>query len=238
MLAKLPHEPERLNDPTPTDEENELEREPGRAAPMEGYGGSGEIGDGATYGVEREELEFGGAFGKFEMECELKRWFGEVDGKFKAPVEIRRPCIWAGVMRSGSASGFSVSSAWFGVELSVSVSVSVSSSELSWISPRPVTPMFSDGREKSGAVDDKILEGEVGIRIGSMDRNDGEVGVWLSESLIGLLESPSPKKSFESPVARRIRVPGRVIMGEGGVNALECLRSKTGESMTASQSSQ
>lgn len=235
MLARLPHEPERLNDPTPTDEENELDREPGRAVPVEGYGGSGEMGDGATYGVDREELEFGGAFGKLDMECELERRLGEADGRFKAAVEIRRPWIWAGEMRSGSASGFSVSSVAFGVELSVSVS----SSELSWISPRPVTPMVSDEREKGGGtVDDKILEGEVDIRMGSIDRNeDGEAG-GLYESLIGLLENPLPRTSSESPVGRRIRVLGRVIMGEGGVSARERIRSKTGESMTASQSSQ
>jgi hypothetical protein len=44
---KLPHEPERRNELAPA-EEIELDREPGRAVLMEGYGGSGETGDGAT----------------------------------------------------------------------------------------------------------------------------------------------------------------------------------------------
>jgi hypothetical protein len=209
---------------------------------MEGYGGSGEIGDGATYGAEREELEFGGAFGRLEMECEEERRFGEVDGRFKGEVEMRSPWIWVGEMRSGSWLSSSIllgdlSPFSFGVELSVSVS----SSAPSWISPRPMTPMVSEDREKGGGTTgDKMLDGDVGMRIGSIDRNDdGKAGVWLSESLIGLVQNPVPKRCSLSPtVGWRKWVVGRVIIGEGGVSALECLRSKTGESMTASQSSQ
>lgn len=88
----LPHEPERLNEPSPV-EENELERDPERTpTPVDGYGGRGEIGDGATY-EEIEELEFGGAFGNLEIELDWDNKFGEVEGWMTGVVEIRSPWI-------------------------------------------------------------------------------------------------------------------------------------------------
>jgi hypothetical protein len=144
-------------------------------------------------------------------------------------------------MRSGSWSPpLPVTSASL-FSLGVEESVSVSSSALSWISPRPITPMVSEAeREKGGgAVGDKILDGEVGMRIGSIDRNeDGEAGLRPSAyqlALVGLRDNPvSRVKSDLSPtVGMRVW-----ISSEGGLEGLQCLRSKTGESMTASQSSQ
>lgn len=97
-------------------------------------------------------------------------------------------------MRSGSPSlGVSLVGSF---SLGEEISVSASSSALSWISPRPMTPVVSEvEREKGGgAVGDKRVEGQVGTRIGSIDRKE-EAGLSESHVDLGGLEDKRVSRS-------------------------------------------